>query len=95
MPKANNHIEKPWYRKSGSWAWITFGLLVFTVIVTQIMADNAEKRAKENQQKPHTYKDLFTPEEAKRMGLDLKMDGSDIVKPDPNSAKSVRNFILL
>ena len=93
MPEANNHIEKPWYRKSSSWAWITIGVLVLAVIVTQIMADNAEKRAKENRYKPKSYKEVFTPEEAKRMGLDLKMDGSDIVKPDPNAGKNVREFI--
>ena len=27
MPEVNNHNENPWYRKSGSWAWITIGVL--------------------------------------------------------------------
>lgn len=94
MPKVNNiPQEKPWYRRSSSWAWIVTGVLVLAVIVTQIMADKAEERAKANRPKPRSYKEIFTPEEQHKLGLDLKMDDSDIKKPDPNAAKRVREFI--
>ena len=33
MPEVNNHNEKPWYRKSSSWAWITIGVLILTYII--------------------------------------------------------------
>ena len=94
MPKVNNTpAEKPWYRKSSSWAWIVVIALFIASIIASAWPDAQDKRAKENQYKPKSYKEVFTPEEAKRMGLDLKMDGSDIVEPDPNAAKNVREFI--
>lgn len=43
MPKVNNiPQEKPWYRRSSSWAWIVTGAFVLAVIITQIMADAAK-----------------------------------------------------
>ena len=94
MPKANNiPQEKPWYRKSSNWAWIVTGVLVLAVIITQIMADAAEERAKANRPKPRSYEEVFTPEEAKRMGIGGHIDGSGDWKPDPNAAKNVREFI--
>ena len=94
MPKVNNtHQEKPWYQKSSSWAWIVTGALVLAVIITQIMADAAEERAKANRPKPRSYEEVFTPEEAKRMGIDGHIDGPGDWKPDPNAAKNFREFI--
>lgn len=56
MPKVYNiPQEKPWYRRSSSWAWIVTGVLVLAVIITQIMADAAEERAKANRPKPRSY----------------------------------------
>ena len=94
MPKVNNiPQEKPWYRRSSSWAWIVTGVLVLAVIITQIMADAAEERAKANRPKPRSYEEVFTPEEAKRMGIGGRIDGPGDWKPDPNAAKNVREFI--
>ena len=93
MPEANNKIEKPWYRRSSSWAWIVTGALVLAVIITQIMADAAEERAKANRPKPRSYEEVFTPEEAKWMGIGGRIDGPGDWKPDPNAAKNVREFI--
>ena len=94
MPKVNNiPQEKPWYRRSSSWAWIVTGALVLAVIITQIMADAAEKRAKANRPKPRSYEEVFTPEEAKKIGLGRRIDGPGDWKPDPNAAKNVREFI--
>lgn len=55
--------------------------------------DAQEKRAKEHQYRPKSYKELFTPEEAKRMGLDPHIDGHGDWKPDPNAAKRTKEFI--
>lgn len=48
MPEVNNHNEKPWYRKSSSWAWITIGMLILTYIIVSAVTDAQEKRAKQN-----------------------------------------------
>lgn len=48
MPEVNNHNEKPWYRKSSSWAWITIGMLILTYIFVSAVTDAQEKRAKQN-----------------------------------------------
>ena len=92
MPEVNNHNEKPWYRRSSSWAWIVTGVLVLAVIITQIMADAAEERAKANRPKPRSYEEVFSPEEAKRIGIGGRIGPGDW-KPDPNAAKNVREFI--
>ena len=89
MPEVNNHNEKPWYRKSSSWAWITIGVLILTYIIVSAVTDAQEKRAKQNQYKPKSYKEVFTPEEAKKMDIGGHIDG----KPDPNAAKRTKEFI--
>lgn len=66
---------------------------MLAVIITQIMADAAEERAKANRPKPRSYEEVFTPEEAKRMGIGGRIDGPGDWKPDPNAAKNVREFI--
>lgn len=94
MPKVSNiPQEKPWYRRSSSWAWIVTGAFVLAVIITQIMADAAEEQAKANRPKPRSYEEVFTPEEAKKMGICGRIDGPGDWKPDPNAAKNVREFI--
>ena len=75
MPEVNNHNEKPWYRKSSSWAWITIGVLILTYIIVSAVTDAQEKRAKQNQYKPKSYKEVFTPEEAKKMDIGGHIDG--------------------
>ena len=93
MPEVNNHNEKPWYRKSGSWAWITIGVLILTYVIVSAITDAQKKRAKENQYRPKSYKELFTPEEAKKMGIGGRIDGPGDWKPDPNAAKRTKEFI--
>lgn len=91
--EANNHNEKPWYRKSSSWAWITIGVLILTYIIVNAVTDAQEKRAKQNQYKPKSYKEVFTPEEAKKMDIGGHIDGPGDWKPDPNAAKRTKEFI--
>ena len=57
------------------------------------MDSAAEKKAKANRPKPRSYEEVFTPEEAKRMGIGGRIDGPGDWKPDPNAAKNVREFI--
>lgn len=66
---------------------------MLAVIITQIMADAAEERAKANRPKPRSYEEVFTPEEAKKMSIGGRIDGPVDWKPDPNAAKNVREFI--
>ena len=49
--------------------------------------------AKANRPKPRSYEEVFTPEEAKRMGIGGRIDGPGDWNPDPNAAKNVREFI--
>ncbi len=53
----------------------------------------AEKKAKAKQQLPSSYEDIFTPEEAKKMGIGGHIDGAGDWKPDPNTAQKAREFI--
>ena len=92
MPEVNNHNEKPWYRKSSSWAWITIGVLILTYIIVSAVTDAQEKRAKQNQYKPKSYKEVFTPEEAKKMDIGGHIDGPGDWKPDPNAAKRTKGL---
>ena len=72
--------EKPWYRKFNSWAWIVMGTCVLAFIIIMAM-DTAEKKAKANRPKPRSYEEVFTPEEAKRMGIGGRIDGPGDWKP--------------
>ena len=93
MPKVNNiPQEKPWYRKSNNWAWIVTGACVLAIIIMAIDSA-AEKKAKANRPKPRSYEEVFTPEEAKKMGIGGRIDGPGDWKPDPNAAKNFREFI--
>ena len=89
----NTYQEKPWYKRSSSWAWIITGLCVLGVIVIMVMDSAADKKAKANRQQPRSYEEVFTPEEQAKMGIGKKIDGPGDWKPDPNAAQKVREFI--
>ena len=94
MPKANNQPQpRPWFKDINAWAWIVTGLCVLGVIVIMASDSAEEKKAKANQQRPKTYREIFTPEEAKRLGIDGHIDGPGDWTPDPNIAKKVREFL--
>ena len=47
MPKAKDtYQEKPWYKRSNSWAWIVTGACVLAFIIIMAMDSAAEKKAK-------------------------------------------------
>ena len=43
--------------------------------------------------KLRSYEEVFTPEEAKRMGIGGHIDGPGDWKPDPNAARNIREFL--
>jgi len=84
---------KPWYTNKNIWAWIVIGICIFVFIVITIADNTAEKRAKANQHRPRSYEEIFTPEEARKMGIGGHIDGPGNWKPDPNTAQKAREFI--
>jgi len=94
MPKATDtYQDKPWYKRSNTWAWIITGICVVGVIIIMALDSAAEKKAKVKQQLPSSYEDIFTPEEAKKMGIGGHIDGAGDWKPGPNTAQKAREFI--
>ena len=84
---------KPWYKNSNTWGWIVTGVCLLAFIIFMIADNAAEERTKANRPKPRSYEEVFTPEEAKKMGIGGRIDGPGDWKPDPNAAKNVREFI--
>ena len=94
MPNIKNTLQaKPWYNNSNTWGWIVTGVCLLAFIIFMIADNAADERAKANRPKPRSYEEVFTPEEAKRMGIGGRIDGPGDWKPDPNAAKNVREFI--
>ena len=94
MPKANNQPRrKPWYKDINIWAWIISGLCVIVIIVVMIADEAAEKRARAHQHRPRSYEEVFTPEEAQKMGIGEHIDGPGDWKPDPDGARRFHDFI--
>ena len=94
MPKATDtYQDKPWYKRSSTWAWIVTGICILGVIIIMALDSATEKKAKAKQQLPSSYEDIFTPEEAKKMGIGGHIDGAGDWKPDPNTAQKAREFI--
>lgn len=94
MPKAKDtYQEKPWYKRSNSWAWIVTGACVLAFIIIMAMDSAAEKKAKANRPKPRTYQEILTPEEQAKLGIGKQIDGPGDWKPDPNAAQRVHEFI--
>lgn len=94
MPKANNQPQpRPWYKDINAWAKIITGLCVIAFITITIADNIAEKKAEANKPQPRSYLEVFTPEEAKKLGIDGHMDGPGDWKPDPDIARKAREFL--
>ena len=94
MPKANKQPQsKPWNTNKNVWAWIVIGICIIAFIVITILDNAAEKTAKANQHRPRSYEEIFTPEEARKMGIGGHIDGPGDWKPDPNTAQKACEFI--
>ena len=75
--QTEEYIPKPWYKNSNTWGWICLFLLIVSIIVilaADVAADDKAK-ALEQQSRPRSYEEIFTPEEQKRMGIRRELDG--------------------
>ncbi len=86
-----SYQEKPWYKRSNSWAWIITGLCFLALIILMTVDDDPGKDNKAQQ--PKSYEEIFGEEEAREKGIGGHIDGPGDWKPDPNAAKNVREFI--
>ena len=96
MPKANKPPQtkpKPWYTNKNVWAWIVICICIIAYIVATIADSVAEKRFQSEQHGPSSYEEMFTPEEARKMGIGGHIDGTGDWKPDPNTTQKARGFI--
>lgn len=96
MPKANKPPQtkpKPWYTNKNVWAWIVICICIIAYIVATIVDSVAEKRFQSEQHGPSSYEEMFTPEEARKMGIGGHIDGPGDWKPDSSTAQKAREFI--
>ena len=94
MPTAGNPtFDKPWYKKSSTWAWIATGALILTLIIVMSVQDAQEKKAKANRKPLRPWSEVLTPEEAEMYGIKKEIEGPGEWEPDPNAAKSFRELI--
>ena len=85
--------EKPWYKRSSTWAWIVTAAMILTVIIVMAVEDAQEKRAKANKKPLRPWSVVMTPEERHKTGLDRVIDEHPQVKVDPNGAQRFKEFI--
>ena len=94
MQKASKQPQhNPWYKNINIWAWIITGLAIVATIIILSIEDAEEERAKDKENRPRSYEEIFTPEEQKKMGIGKKADGPGDWNPDPNGARRFREFI--
>ena len=94
MQKAdNNPYEKPWYKRSSTWAWITSGAMILAVVIVMVVEDPQEKKGKASKGPLRPWVEVLTPEEKHQFGLDKVIDEHPQVKVDPNGAQRFKEFI--
>lgn len=80
-----------WHLSRESWILIAAALFLILIFVFVTARENAEE--KKSKVKLRSYEEVFTPEEAKRMGIGGHIDGPGDWKPDPNAARNIREFL--
>ena len=93
--QTEEYIPKPWYKNSNTWGWICLFLLIVSIIVilaADVAADDKAK-ALEQQSRPRSYEEIFTPEELRQMGIRRELDGPGDWVPDPDIARRAREYI--
>ena len=94
MQKAdNNPYEKPWYKRSSTWAWITSGAMILAVAIVMVVEDAQEKKGKASKGPLRPWVEVLTPEEKHQFGLDKVIDEHPQLKVDPNGAQRFKEFI--
>ena len=85
--------NKPWYRNANNWAWIIIGISLLIVILMTIDEGRQVRKSRENPVQRPSWKEVLTPEEQHRLGLDLPFEDSDWTPPaDVN--ERVRKFLV-
>ena len=92
-PSVHTQIEKPWYKKPSTWAWVFTGVMILAVIIAMAVQDAQEKKAKANKNPLRPWTEVLTPEERHQFGLDKVIDEHPQVKVDPNGAQRFKEFI--
>ena len=93
MPTADKTPQnKPWYRHANNWAWIIIGISVLIVILMTIDEGRQIRKARENPVHRPSWKEVLTPEEQHRWGLDRPFENSDWTPP-ADVKERVRKFI--
>lgn len=91
MPKVNEQpAERPWYKHSSNWAWITIGVMILAVVIVTAVSDVQEKKAKANRPPMRPWAEVMTPEELHMTGLDKPILREDTPHIDPEQA--AKNF---
>ena len=84
--------NKPWYRKSNNWAWIVTGFSVLAIILMTVNEGILIKKEREHPKSRKSYKDILTPEEQHRFGLDRPFEDPDWTPP-VDVKERVRRFL--
>lgn len=95
MPRANDQLaERPWYKHSSVWAWITAGVMILAVVIVTAVSDVQERKAKANRQPLRPWTEVMSPEELHMTGLDKPILSGETPKIDPEkAAKNFHEFI--
>ena len=89
-----NTVGRPWYKESSTWAWITIGVMILTVVIVTAVTDAQEKKAKANRPPRRPWTEVMTPEELHNTGLDKPILSGDMPQIDPEkAAKNFHEFI--
>jgi len=89
-----NTVGRPWYKESSTWAWITIGVMILTVVIVTAVTDAQEKKAKANRPPRRPWTEVMTPEELHMTGLDKPILSGDMPQIDPEkAAKNFHEFI--
>ena len=89
-----NTVGRPWYKESSTWAWITIGVMILTVVIVTAISDAQERKAKANRPPMRPWAEIMTPEELHMTGLDKPILSEDTPQIDPEkAAKNFHEFI--
>lgn len=94
LKDGKNTVGRPWYKESSTWAWITIGVMILTVVIVTAVTDAQEKKAKANRPPRRPWTEVMTPEELHMTGLDKPILSGDMPQIDPEkAAKNFHEFI--
>ena len=95
IPGVNEQsVERPRYKQSSVWAWITTGVMILAVVIVTVVSDAQERKAKARRPPLRPWTEVMTPEELHMTGLDRPILSGDNPQIDPEkAAKDFHEFI--